>query len=169
MRSVFLGVLVLAGSLAGTLHAQRLSESRFLSLDQPPPVTDLSTRAFPRREGSPALLVGGGVLGGVAGLFTGAIVGGRLTEHDCEDCGIVGVVYGGIAGWSAGIPLGVHLANGRRGSYGLSLLSSLAIGGLGLAVASETNSGLPMLSVPVLQIVTSILIERKTERLREAP
>ena len=164
MRRFLLGLLALAGPLAGTLHAQWLSESRFPSLDQPPPVTDPSNHAFPRREASPALLVGSGVLGGVAGLFTGAIVGGRLTEHDCEDCGLAGVVYGGVMGWSAGIPLGVHMANGRRGSYGLSLLSSLAIGGLGLPVASETNSGVPMLSVPVLQIMASVLIERKTQK-----
>lgn len=164
MRRFFVGLLALAGPLAGTLHAQRLSESPFLSLDQPPTVTDRSSRAFPSREGPPALLVGGGVLGGVAGLFAGAVVGGWLTEHDCEDCGLAGVVYGGIAGWSVGIPMGVHMVNGRRGSYGRSLLASLGIGTVGLAAAFATNSGAVLLTVPVAQIVTSVLIERKTEK-----
>jgi hypothetical protein len=92
------------------------------------------------------------------------LIGGKLTEHDCEDCGLVGVVYGGIVGGSAFLPLGVHLANGRRGNFGLSLLTSLAIGAAGLGVAYATNEGAVMLPVPVLQIVSSILIERRTEK-----
>ena len=79
-----------------------------------------------------------------------------------EDCGLVGAVYGAVAGGSALLPLGIHIANHGRGNFGLSLLSSLAIGGLGLALASETNSASVMIPVPVAQIVTSILIERKT-------
>jgi hypothetical protein len=54
------------------------------------------------------------------------------------------------------------VANRGRGNFGLSLLSSLAIGGAGLAIATQTNSAAVMIPVPVLQIVTSILIERRT-------
>lgn len=77
---------------------------------------------------------------------------------------MVGAVYGAVAGGSALLPLGVHLANRGRGNLGLGLLSSLAMGGLGLALAHETNSAAVMIPVPVAQIVSSILIERKTEK-----
>ena len=97
-------------------------------------------------------------------MFAGALVGARLTEHDCDDCGLVGAVYGAVAGGSALLPLGVHVANHGRGNLGLSLLSSLAIGGVGLALAVESNSAAVLIPVPVLQIVSSILIERKTEK-----
>jgi hypothetical protein len=56
------------------------------------------------------------------------------------------------------------MANGRRDSYGRSLLASLGIGTVGLAAAFATNSGAVLLTVPVAQIVTSALIERKTEK-----
>jgi hypothetical protein len=164
MRKVLLSFLALTGLLAGTLHAQRLPGTPFPSIDQPAPPTDPSIHAFPRQQTNPAILATAGVLGGAVGVFAGALAGARLTEHDCEDCGLVGAVYGAVAGGSALLPLGVHVANHGRGNFGLSLLSSLAIGGLGLAMSSEFNSGVPMIAVPVLQIVSSILIERKTEK-----
>jgi hypothetical protein len=101
-------------------------------------------------------------VGGAVGVFAGALAGAKLTAHDCEDCALIGAVYGAMAGGSALLPLGVHLANQGRGNLGLSLLSSLAIGAVGLGVASATNSAVVMLPVPVLQIVSSMLIERKT-------
>jgi hypothetical protein len=164
MRRLILSFLALAGPLAGALHAQRLGGTPFPSLDRPAPVADPSIHAFPRREVHPGLLAAGGVVGGAVGVLAGAVVGGKLTEHDCEDCGLVGAVYGAVAGGSALLPLGVHLANRGRGNFGLSLLSSLAIGAVGLAVAEQTNSAEVMLSVPVLQIVSSILIERRRGR-----
>ena len=162
MQRFILALLFLAGPTAGTLHAQRLTGEPFPSLDRPPPVVDPAILAFPRQQANPALLATGGILGGAVGLFAGALAGAKLTEHDCEDCALVGAVYGAVAGGSALLPLGIHIANRGRGNFGLSLLSSLAIGGLGLALASETNSASVMIPVPVAQIVTSILIERKT-------
>jgi hypothetical protein len=164
MRKVLFGFLALTAPLGGTLHAQRFSDPHFPSVDRPAPPTDPSIHAFPRQQMNPAVLATGGVLGGAVGVFAGALAGAKLTERDCEDCGLVGAVYGAIAGGSALLPLGVHVANHGRGNFGLSLLSSLAIGGVGLALASETNSAAVMIPVPVLQIVSSILIERKTEK-----
>ncbi len=164
MRRLILVLMTLAGAQAGMLHAQRLGDTPFPSIDQSARVTDPSLHAFPRQEVHPGLLAAGGVVGGLAGAFAGAVVGAKLTENDCEDCGLAGVVYGGIAGGSAILPLGVHLTNHRRGNFGLSLLSSLAIGAAGLAIAEQTNSAEIMLAVPVVQIVSSIMIERRTER-----
>ncbi|HEY8257201.1 MAG TPA: hypothetical protein VIG08_06055 [Gemmatimonadales bacterium] len=159
-RLLFL--LTLAGPLAGRLHAQQLG-TPFPSVDRPAEPTHPSIPAFPRGETHPAVLALGGVAGGAVGVFAGALAGAKLTEHDCEDCALVGAVYGAIAGGSAVLPLGVHLANRGRGNFALSLLSSLAIGGVGLAIAHEANSAAVMIPVPVLQVVSSILIERRTE------
>jgi hypothetical protein len=168
MRRLIMALLVLAGTATGTLQAQRVVESPFSSFRPLPPLRPLRPLRPP--HSAPALLVGGGVVGGVAGLFAGAVVGAKLSEqNNCEDCGLEGAVYGAIAGWSVGIPMGVHMVNGGRGSYGRSLLASLGIGTVGLAAAFATNSGAVLLLVPVAQIVTSVQIERKTERLREAP
>jgi hypothetical protein len=164
MRRFILALLALAGPLAGTLNAQRVTGTPFPSIDQSPPATDPSRHAFPRQQVNPALLVAGGIAGGAVGVFGGGLIGGKLRENDCEDCALEGVVYGAVAGGSALLPLGVHVANGRRGNFGLSLLSSLAIGGVGLAVALEANEAAVLIPVPVLQIVSSILIERATEK-----
>jgi hypothetical protein len=158
-RHLVLALVVLGLPMGSGLHAQRLG-TPFPSAD----ASDPTVSAFPRQETPPAVMVAGGLLGGAVGVFAGGLAGLRLTEHDCEDCGIVGAVYGAIAGGSALLPFGVHVANHRRGDFGLSLLSSLAIGGAGLAIATQTNSAAVMISVPVLQIASSILIERRTAK-----
>lgn len=159
-RHLALALLILVLPLDGRLHAQRLG-APFPSAGASTP-SDPAMHAFPRQETPPAVMAAGGLLGGAVGVFAGGLAGLRLTEHDCEDCGIVGAVYGAIAGGSALLPLGVHIANRRQGDFGLSLLGSLAIGGAGLALATQTNSAAVMIPVPVLQIVSSILIERRT-------
>jgi hypothetical protein len=105
----------------------------------------------------------GGLGAATAGTFGGAVIGSRITtKYPCEDCGLEGLIYGAVIGESAMLPLGVHLANGHRGNYGASLLASLGIGAAGLAAAVATQEGAIMLSVPVLQLVSSIAIERAT-------
>jgi hypothetical protein len=167
MRALLMLVFGLLGPLTGALSAQRLQPSRFPTLD-----SAVADRAAPNRprpiRPDGALLAAGGVLGAVAGLFGGAWIGAGMTESDCDDCGIVGAVYGGIAGGSAFLPLGVHLANDRRGRYGPSLLASLAIGAAGLGLASATEEWRIMLGVPIVQIASSIAIERGTARRRMA-
>jgi hypothetical protein len=129
----------------------------------PAPATE---SAFsPGHSRSPVLLALGGLGAATVGTFAGAVLGARLTtRYPCEDCGLEGLVYGGVAGGSALLPLGVHLANGRRGNYGASLAASLGIGAAGLAVAVASREGAVMLTVPVLQLVSAIAIERATAR-----
>jgi hypothetical protein len=160
MRVTTLLLLLLLALPVG-LRAQRLAPNRFPSVDDAPgePVSNASNRVAGTH---PGLLVLSGVLGGAAGLVGGAFAGARITRDDCDDCGLVGGVYGGIAGWSTGIPLGVHLANGRRGKLLPSLLASLAIGGAGLGAALAANKAELLIPVPVAQLITSILIERST-------
>ena len=109
--------------------------------------------------------VGGMILGGVAlgavGLFGGALVGDRFQSYPCEDC-IEGAFYGALAGESLAIPLGVHLADHRRGKLGPALAASIGIGALGLGAAALTDEWGVLLAIPVLQLGASIGIERHT-------
>ena len=111
-------------------------------------------------------LVLGGVLGGGVGLGLGALVGGALGGGDtlCGDdpCGLAEAIFGAIGGEVTLLPLGVHLANGRRGNYLLSLLASAGVAAGGLALAGGGDRGEVLVAVPVLQLVSSILIERGT-------
>ncbi len=161
-RHLVVTLLFLGLPLAGRLHAQRLGAPFPSASSSPEPAPAI--QPIPRERANPALMAAAGAAGGAVGFFAGALAGAKLTEHDCEDCAFVGAIYGAVAGGSALLPLGVHVANRGRGNLGLSLLSSLVIGGAGLALASGTNSAAVMVPVPVLQIVSSILIERRTER-----
>ena len=123
------------------------------------------------QEGGPSTLAlaGGGLLGGAAGFFGGGFLGAVIAcdQDDTADegfCAIGGFVVGASIGESALIPLGVHLANGRRGNYGLSLLASAAIAGVGLAVAIPQGEGAWLIPVPLAQIASSIAIERATAK-----
>jgi hypothetical protein len=163
MRPAFWLLLAALVLPHGALEAQRLAPNPFPSLDaQPSRAAPTAALSVDHPGTHPALLAVSGVVGGAAGLLAGAYVGSRVTEGDCEDCFFIGGAYGAVAGWSSGIPLGVHLANGGRGRLLPSLGSSLAIGALGLGAAAASDRYEIMVAVPVLQLVSSILIERGT-------
>lgn len=114
------------------------------------------------------------VVAGVAGSGVGALVGG-LVGHQFEDAESwvpVGTVFGGVLGSGLGIPLGVHLANGRRGRYGLNAVVTAAaqvgfvtLGGVvmarGTSVAADAL-GASLMVLPPVGI--SIAIERASAR-----
>ncbi|HET9725740.1 MAG TPA: hypothetical protein VFP28_02420, partial [Gemmatimonadales bacterium] len=138
MRPTWL--LLLAGiTLPATpLAAQRLEPRPFTSSassfgGQVPPTlwvaTDFRPAAHPA-GGNVAGMILGGVAIGAAGLFGGALVGDRFQSYPCEDC-IEGAFYGALAGESLAIPLGVHLADHRRGKLGPALAASIGIGAVG--------------------------------------
>lgn len=141
------------GSTAG-IHRAAIEPTRDAALPAPGPASRVS-------DGT---LVFAGLAGGVIGFFAGGSAGAVAFRDRCEDCGLAGAVWGATAGVSAGIPLAVHLANRRRGSYGTSLGAAIGIGAAGLAAAFALNDPTPLLVVPVGQIVTSIAIERGTEK-----
>ncbi|MGE5760859.1 MAG: hypothetical protein ACM37V_10950 [Gemmatimonadota bacterium] len=124
---------------------------------------DIRQTPAPRRE--PAMILGG-VAGGAVGFLAGSIMGAAVALSGYDDglAGLAGVTWGATAGVSMGIPLGVHMANRRRGNYATELGASLALAAVGMGLVSATDSGVPLLFVPVGQLVTSILIERATGR-----
>ncbi len=165
MRSTILLLLSLFTAPPGTLLAQRL-------LPDPFPRADMTVAApsrvpaigVPRADLDTPKLVFAGLIGAATGFAAGALAFGQggCGELEC----LAPAFYGGLAGQSAGVPLGVHLANGKRGRYGPALAASLAIGGLGLGAAILTDEPGLLLAIPILQIASSITIEGATSRER---
>lgn len=115
---------------------------------------------------STAALVGGGLLGGAVGLVGGFYLGAALADSDGED---LDFLSGGVAGAAIGegilLPLGVHVANGRRGDALVSSAVSLGIAAAGLLALEAAHYDPPWapaiaVAVPVTQLVASIAIER---------
>jgi hypothetical protein len=133
--------------------------------------------AAPAEERSTTALVAGGLAGGVAGLFVGGVIGAKsvgLTgcTAGCDESALYLALLGAAVGETLSLPLGVHLTNRRQGSYLPAMLASVALTGTGIWIAfslPETPAGdkgrsITMITVPVLQLVSSIQIERQTAR-----
>lgn len=124
----------------------------------------------------------GGLLGGALGVLAGGLAGGGITSRDCESgnpdqclgLALPGMVWGAAVGHTLAIPVGAHLANGRRGSLPRSLLVS---GGIfaaeALAIAALVQDGRTthgalargiLVGTPFVQLVTSVLIESRRPR-----
>jgi hypothetical protein len=162
VRTVTIVVLTLLSVSGATLHAQRIPPSPFPRAELIPAVRARQADArMPRRNTGPTAMIFGGVLGGAAGLVTGAIIGNQFRQQPCEDCWIE-AFYGALAGESIGVPLGVHLANGRGGRSLPALAASLAIGAVGLGAAILSDEPRLLLAVPVLQVAASVTLERRT-------
>jgi hypothetical protein len=114
------------------------------------------------------------VLGGLAAGALGAglgFLGGLAAYSACEgdEVCLLPALAGAIIGETLALPLGVHLAEGRRGSYPLGALASAGITAAGLGAMSLVgNSGAPAqgiaVMIPVAQLVASIAVERRTAR-----
>jgi hypothetical protein len=116
---------------------------------------------------SPEDLILGGAMGWIAGLAAGAAVGYAI-QPDAGDSWIGAGEWwlGALVGSSAGAATGVHLANGRSGDLLLSSGGALLSVPVALLVAVPLVwvHGAGILLVPVAQIGTSILLERRTSR-----
>jgi hypothetical protein len=165
MRSATLLFSILFVAPGGTLVAQRLPPNPFPRAEMaltPPARRPMA--GVPRTDDDIPKLVFGGVIGAAAGFVAGALI---FRETSCNelDC-LAPAFYGGLSGLSVGMPLGVHLANGRRGGYGPALAASLAIGAAGLGAAILADEPRFLVAIPLLQIVSSIGIEQATSRER---
>jgi hypothetical protein len=130
----------------------------------------------PGQRPVPVLVIGGAATAAVSMVafgFVGALIGG----NSCADAGnpdscrgMEGGLWGAAVGYTVGIPAGVHLANRRAGSLRPSLFTSAAIAGAGAAVGfgigTDQSIAIAALSAPLLQMVSSVIIERRTARRR---
>jgi hypothetical protein len=125
----------------------------------------LMDAAVQKDQRSLAVPIIGGLIGGAAGLVAGGQIGYGIDSANCEGdewfCGIGGIIIGGTIGESIGLPLGVHLGNGRKGNFGKELFSSLGIAAGGMVLAVVTGEGAVLLTVPPVQLAVSLSIERK--------
>jgi hypothetical protein len=121
--------------------------------------------------GTAAKLTGAGILGGAIGLVGGAYLGALLAhDEDCAECleELGGALVGGTAGEALLLPLGVHLANGSRGSYWTAALVSAGLATAGVVTMEAVHWDPPtvpivLVVVPLAQLATSIAIERATD------
>jgi|GEM_PF-4981727 len=150
-------LLVLAGLLALAPAPSRAQHA--------PPPGALRTVA-PAAPAANNAATGWLVLGGAAGAGAG-IVGGALAgmAYSCMDeCGYRAPLWGAIVGEIVLLPLGVHVANGRKGSYGLELLASAGLGAGGVLLGQQWTDAAPYLAylVPLAQIAAVAYVEQRT-------
>lgn len=117
---------------------------------------------LPRQEATGRLgfTVGAGAAAGAGGLVLGALVA----------CGVADCPFGSLSTGAAAtealtigltIPLAAHIAGGRRGPLWLEMLASTAIGAAGVAAWDATGQSAFLIAVPVLQLGTSVVLERR--------
>jgi hypothetical protein len=169
-RSGFPTLAVLATALLllvparGT--AQRLPPAYLRDTTTSPDPRDGGRRDTAARAPAPVGgMIVGGLAGGTIGFFAGGYAGFALDGGNrvCGDdpCGVEGALWGVVLGESVVLPLGVHIANGRRGNYGTELLTSVGIAVGGVMLAAASDSGIPLLLVPIAQIASGIAIEKR--------
>lgn len=108
----------------------------------------------------------GSVVGGTAGLLAAAGISYLRFEagHPSDTADDIALILLGMSGGGAlGVPLAVHLVNGRRGSYWKSALWSFGVAGAGFGLAPFTG-GLSLVAIPFGQTYTSIRVERAAEQ-----
>ena len=111
-----------------------------------------------------------GLISGVAGFLVGGLLGAALSgeRQDTESWieKLEGAFVGGTMTESLMLPVGVHLANDRRGDLLWSMPASLAIGTTGALLGrrlEHTGRAWPVIILtPIAQLAASIAIERHT-------
>jgi hypothetical protein len=127
-------------------------------------------------------VLAGSFVGGAAGVLVGGTVGGFIGGNRCsspgnpDSCDLIrGIAVGIVVGSTLGPPVGAHLFNRRQGSLAWSLVASAAIataGGFAIDAADRNQSGSQrtttlnaiIVGVPLLQVVTSAIVEYRTAR-----
>ena len=111
-------------------------------------------------------MIAAGLLGGGLGLLGGGLLG-TLAWSGCagEECRLEGAAIGGLIGAAVGLPLGVHLADGRRGRFDLALLGAAGAGlagitAVGLMSPDGAPTGIAVALTVALQTGAAVAIER---------
>ncbi len=151
--------------VAAPLAAQRRLALRFVEGRAAPVAAPVTPTAVSDslHEPDAGRMLAGGLIGGVLGAGVGAAVGALAgTGRICGDdrCSLIYGVYGFGAGEALGVPLGVHLAGGRRGLYPVEFFASALAGGA-VAVAFVRAGATPVavVAAPAVQLLTAGLLE----------
>jgi hypothetical protein len=144
----------------------------------------VGTRILPAQDAAPSAgrPLAGALTGGAAGLLLGGVTGLYIGGGSCTEAGnpdacraLGGMLVGAAVGFTIGTPVGAHLFNRRRGVLAYSLLTSAALATAGAVVfrTADANAGgtqsdaklaAIVITVPVLQALTSTLIEMRSTR-----
>ena len=152
-----LAMAVLTASLVRPCSGQRLAH----------PLPSLARPAADANGSLGGSVAGGLVLGG-GGFLTGAFAGLALAQGcSSEFCGWRAAFYGAAVGGTLGMAAGVHLGNGRRGSFLLDCLAAAGVWtiGIGITAASHwdaTVTPIAFVTIPLAQMAATIGIERLT-------
>jgi hypothetical protein len=110
----------------------------------------------------------GGAVGGLVGMYGGLLVGASI-ENDAYGDGITeGMALGFLGGEMLMLPVGVHLGNGRKGSFLADLAVSAVIGTGAVLLTSATDDGTPIVVGAMVQYVAVVAVERVTASRRLA-
>jgi hypothetical protein len=120
----------------------------------------------------PSLLgpIAGGVTAGFAGVVVGGLLGNSFDDYNSDDIP-EGAILGLLAGEMLLMPIGVHLGNGRHGSFLADLAMSIVLGVAVTAATVATDDGSVLILGTAAQIASTIAIERGTaaKRARDRP
>ena len=161
-QAIIVMLLIVAG--AGPLAAQGPRQEFASAAD------DRSPRPIPGwcTGGDPAPLVVGGLLGGVAGIYAGALTLSAVTKGSDEDGDLIAALVGATIGEIAGVAMGAHLANRSRGDPLATFAASAAGFALGALITSNVHDRLDWLAVPLVQLPLTVIVERRSAGARAA-
>jgi hypothetical protein len=170
----YIAVAAAALSAAGDLQAQHLAQSRAGMVTRSASIrASLGALRLPvfAPDNSPnvGLMLLSGIGLGAVGVLVGGLAGEQIDENSCapgdDFCGLGGLIVGAFIGETLALPLGVHIA-GKKGSYGLELVTSLGITALGVAAANATD-GISLVFIPPLQLWACIAQELRAAKRRQ--
>ena len=155
-------LIVLMSAGAGRLAAQgpKLAFDAQLGDSRPGPIPVICP------EADPAPLVAGGLLGGVVGMYAGAIALSAVTKGNAEDGDLYAAVVGGLVGEIAGVAMGAHLSNRSRGDPFASVAASAVGFVAGAWISSKLDDRLDWLAVPLVQVPLTVMVEHRSARAR---
>lgn len=124
----------------------------------------LAAQVTPAGPDDPTLrTTAGATIGWVVGASAGGFLGHAITDDEYDDwVGAIGAVVGAGVGGAVGAAFGAHSGNDGRGNTVMTLLSTTAATGLLLLAADRGAPQVPLIVIPVGQILTAVLVERST-------
>lgn len=117
---------------------------------------------IPVEPASSALLAASGTAGGALGVYLGSLIDSDCVHH-CLNA--KGTLWPLVVG-STMVPLSVHIANGRRGSFLRGFLISSGWAFAGMFAAGAADDPRVLWAIAPGQLISTVLMERSTTRER---